>query len=108
MWLWQWFLHVTGADDTSGTWYGFWSGFGSDIGEFAIAGALVGVIRRHNCQQKRCWRIGRHPFTNPDTGVIRLLCWKHHPDVSHKRLTGSLVKEMHARQLYLGKRPGRG
>ncbi len=48
--------HVLGLDQ-SGPWYGFWSGFGSDLGEFAI----VAVIWHHlNCHESRCWRIARH------------------------------------------------
>ena len=41
-------------------WYGFWSGFGSDLGELAIVGGLIAVVRRHNCEVHRCWRMGRH------------------------------------------------
>ena len=50
-------LHVLGIDDLSGRWYGFWSGFGSDLGEFAI----VAVVWHHlNCHEPGCWRIARH------------------------------------------------
>ena len=50
-------LHALGIDDTSGRWYAFWSGFGSDLGELAI----VGVLWHHlNCHWERCWRIARH------------------------------------------------
>jgi hypothetical protein len=55
-----WLLHVLGVDDVSGRWYGFWSGFGSDISELAIVGAVLGGYRKHNCHAKGCWRIGRH------------------------------------------------
>jgi hypothetical protein len=41
-----WFLHVTGTSDEQGPWYAFWSGFGSDIGEITIAGALIDMARR--------------------------------------------------------------
>lgn len=40
--------------------YNFWSGFGSDLTEFALIGALIGVYRKHNCHDKGCWRVGRH------------------------------------------------
>lgn len=40
--------------------YNFWSGFGSDLEEFAIIGAFVGVYHKHNCHDASCWRIGRH------------------------------------------------
>ena len=50
-------LHALGIDDTSGRWYAFWSGAGSDLGEVAI----VGVLWHHlNCHQARCWRVARH------------------------------------------------
>ena len=50
-------LHFFGIDDTSGRWYAFWSGFGSDLGELAIVGA---ILRHVNCHEKGCWRLGRH------------------------------------------------
>lgn len=55
-----WLLHVLGVDNVSGRWYGFWSGFGSDLGEAALLGAVYGAFRKHNCHESRCWRIGRH------------------------------------------------
>ena len=61
--IWHWFLHYTGSDNTAGVWYGFWSGFGSDIGEIALLAAVFGFFRHHNCHQKGCWRLG-HP--DPD------------------------------------------
>lgn len=35
-------LVFLGIDDVTGPWYAFWSGFGGDLGEFAIA---FGIIR---------------------------------------------------------------
>ena len=55
-----WLLHVLGVDNEAGHWYAFWSGFGSDLGEVALVGAVLGGYRKHNCHQRRCWRIGRH------------------------------------------------
>lgn len=50
-------LRILGVDDPSGPWYGFWSGFGSDLGEFA----LVATVWHHlNCHEKGCWRPARH------------------------------------------------
>ena len=68
-------LHALGIDNTSGRWYAFWSGFGSDLGELAIVGGLLAVVRRHNCEVHRCWRMGRH--RTPDGHMV---CRKHHPD----------------------------
>ena len=35
-----WFQVHTGINNESGSYYGFWSGFGSDIEEFGILGAI--------------------------------------------------------------------
>ena len=72
----SWLLHVLGVDNVSGRWYGFWSGFGSDIGEVVIIGALVSVYRKHNCHAKGCWRLARHPVE----GTPYVVCRRHHPD----------------------------
>lgn len=55
-----WLLHVLGVDNEAGRWYAFWSGFGSDMSEVALLGALGALFKRHNCHERRCWRIGRH------------------------------------------------
>lgn len=54
--VWHWILHITGADNVSGQWYGFWSGFGSDL---PIFGAIAIFLHHHNCAEPRCWRIGK-------------------------------------------------
>lgn len=68
--------HILGLDNASGCWYLFWSGFGADISELAIVGAIVGLLRKHNCHARRCWRIGR--FTVAGTAFV--VCGRHHPD----------------------------
>lgn len=51
------FLHVLHGDG-----YQWWSGAGSDLGELTLVGIALGVVRHHNCHQRRCWRPGhRHP-----------------------------------------------
>lgn len=82
----------------SGPWYGFWSGFGSDLAELAIIGGLVTVYRRHNCEVHGCWRLGRHR-----TEAGHMVCRRHHPD---GHLTAEAVRAAH--HLYLGKQPGKG
>jgi hypothetical protein len=62
---WRWFLHYTGSDNPSGPWYGFWSGFGSDLGEVTLIGAVLAGARHRNCHFKGCWRLG-HP--DPEHG----------------------------------------
>lgn len=70
--LWHWIEVHTGTVNEGGPYYGFFSGFGSDIGELAIIGGVITVVRRHNCHQKGCWRLGVHT-----TGKGHLLCKKH-------------------------------
>lgn len=65
MHVWAWFLHHFGIDNTAGPWYGFWSGFGSDLQEFAIFSALIVGLRHKNCRVKGCWRMGH---ADPDHG----------------------------------------
>jgi hypothetical protein len=72
MGVWHWFLTVTGTNNTSGLWYGWWSGFASDLPEFAI---LLLVWRRINCHAKTCWRIGLHHVD----GTPYVTCRRHHP-----------------------------
>jgi hypothetical protein len=75
MFMWHWFLHYTGTNNTSGPWYGFWSGFGSDLGEFAIVGGMFALVRKHTCEVHGCWRLGRHT-----TAAGHAVCRRHHPD----------------------------
>lgn len=75
--VWHWFLEVTGSNNTSGTWYGFWSGFGSDLGEFAILGGLISIYRQHVCHVNGCWRLGRHKVD----GTPYTTCHRHHPEL---------------------------
>ena len=68
-----WFLHLTGADNLSGPYYGEWSGFLSDLGEIALIGAAWSIIRKHNCHVKGCWKLSRHQVGD------YAVCSKHHP-----------------------------
>ncbi len=86
--VWWWVEVHTGTVNESGPWYGFFSGFGSDIGEVAIIGGLVTVYRRHNCEVHGCWRIGRH-----QTAGGHHVCRRHHPD---DHLTHQDVLDAHA------------
>lgn len=49
--IWDWLLNVTGINYGQNNFathmYNFWSGFGSDITEFAVIGALVTIYRHH-------------------------------------------------------------
>ena len=43
-----------------GPYYGFWSGFGSDIGEVTLIAGIGAVVHHHNCHNRGCWRLGKH------------------------------------------------
>lgn len=53
-------LYVHLGISGTGPWYGFWSGFGSDLGEVVIVGGIVTLVRKHTCHEPGCWRISRH------------------------------------------------
>lgn len=71
--LWHLFLHLTGSDNVSGPWYGFWSGFAGDI---PVLGIGVVLWRRHNCHEPGCWRIQFRAHPDDEGHVV---CRKHHP-----------------------------
>lgn len=61
--------------------YGFWSGFGSDLGEYVLVGTFLGHLallwRVHTCHGR--WWCWRHPHFELD-GTPYKLCAIHHPD----------------------------
>lgn len=79
----HWLTVHTGSENMPGTApnYNFWSGFGSDLGEYTIAAGLfghVGVLwRTHTCH--RYWWCWRHPHHQLE-GTPYMLCRHHHPD----------------------------
>jgi len=79
--IWHWFLTVSGTNNTSGLWYGFWSGFGSDLTEFAILGSIFVVYKNHKCPS--CWRVGRVAVE----GTPYKTCHKHSTIESHESIT---------------------
>ena len=87
----HWLAVHTGTVNEPGPYYGFWSGFGSDIGEIALIGAVLGIFRKHNCEVKGCWRLARH-----ETAAGHKVCRKHHPDISNKAPTNQEVIDAHA------------
>ena len=48
----------------------------SDIGEVAIIGGVITLLRKHDCHEPGCWRLGRVHVDDKGT----LSCWHHHPD----------------------------
>ena len=101
-----WFLHArqvghwlqvhTGTVNEPGPYYGFWSGFGSDIAEFGMLGAigtaLYQLVRKVNCHEPGCWLIGTHPAA----GGQFMLCYRHHPDYMGKKPAHELIHRLHA------------
>ena len=79
-WLYHNFFSVSNG------WYGFWSGFGSDLGELAI---ILAIWKKLNCHVDGCKRIGLHHVA----GGHYIVCRRHHPDVSNAGVT---VEHVHA------------
>lgn len=74
LWIPDWFWHPL-----AGKGYQFWSGIGSDLGEYTIALALIGGLvrsyRQHVCHVETCHRLAWHP----DPGHGHPVCKRHHP-----------------------------
>jgi hypothetical protein len=91
----HWLAVHTGTVNEPGPYYGFWSGFGSDIAEFGILGAIgTGIyqlVKKYNCHEPGCWRVGTHPAA----GGQFLLCYRHHPDYHGEKLTHDLIVRIH-------------
>jgi hypothetical protein len=91
----HWLGVHTGTVNESGPYYGFWSGFGSDLAEFGILGAIgTGIyqlVKKYNCHEPGCWRVGTHPAV----GGQFLLCYRHHPDFQGVKPTHDVIERMH-------------
>lgn len=89
----HWLAVHTGTVNESGPYYGFWSGFGSDLGELTLVAAVgTGVytgVKKANCHAKGCWRVGHYPLE----GTPYHLCAKHHPDVPQGGATHEQILE---------------
>ena len=84
-WFWahglqHWLAIHTGTDNEPGPYYGFWSGFGSDLGEYVIVASLVSTLalhwRTHTCHYTWwCWRRPNHQVGD----TSHFICSHHHP-----------------------------
>jgi len=76
---WYWIVHTLGVDFGvhygSWVWYNFWSGFGSDLQEFAIIGLAYGAFHKMNCHSPGCPWVGKYPAVE---GNGWHYCKKHH------------------------------
>jgi hypothetical protein len=100
-----WLLHLPHLSDwvrvhlgiinEAGPYYAFWSGFGSDLAEISVLGAIgTGVyqqVKKFNCHQPGCWRVGNHPAA----GGQFMLCYRHHPDYQGRRPDADLIERLH-------------
>jgi hypothetical protein len=95
----HWLQVHSGTVNEPGPYYGFWSGFGSDLAEFSILGAVgtavYQLVKKYNCHEPGCWRIGNHPAA----GGQFLLCYRHHPDYRGKRPTHEVIERLHRQHL---------
>jgi hypothetical protein len=95
----HWLQVHTGTINEAGPYYGFWSGIGSDIEEFGILGAIgAGIyqlVKKHNCHEPGCWRVGQHPAA----GGQFLLCYRHHPDYQGRKPNHELIQRLHREHL---------
>ena len=94
-----WLQVHTGTINESGPYYGFWSGFGSDIEEFGILGAvgaaIYQLVKKYNCHEPRCWRIGQYSAADGQF----LLCYRHHPEYHGEKPTHELIERLHHEHL---------
>jgi len=90
--LFHWFEVHTGTVNESGPYYGFWSGFGSDIGEATLIVGVWAAWRHHNCHVKGCIRLGR-----PVDGTPYVACPRHHPahEGSKRNISKSTIDAAH-------------
>lgn len=88
-----WLQVHTGTVNEPGPYYGFFSGFGSDITEITLLGGIIVIGRRFNCHTTRCWRIGRHHVA----GGQYLICGRHFRAVTcaPKKVTVEHLQEVH-------------
>ena len=89
----RWFEIHTGTVNESGPYYGFWSGFGSDIGEATLIAGVFAAWRHHSCHVRGCARLGRQV-----EGTPYLACPRHHPDHKGARRSVSLATIHAARE----------
>jgi len=91
----HWLAVHTGTINETGPYYGFWSGFGSDLAEFGVIGAIATgtyqLVKRYNCHEPGCWRVGTHPAA----GGQFHLCYRHHPDFQGQKPTHEMIAQLH-------------
>jgi hypothetical protein len=87
---WWWIEVHTGTVNEPGPYYGFFSGFGSDIAELTLVGGAIALYKGHTCHVDRCWRLKRHRVD----GTPYEVCRKHHPAVPDQ-VTAGHIRQAH-------------
>lgn len=93
--IWLWFAIHTGTYNESGPYYGFFSGFGSDITELALLAGAIGLYHRHNCAVPKCPRLARKHWEVKGTPLRT--CHRHATKEWH-RLLAKQYKRDHKEQ----------
>lgn len=88
----------TGTVNEPGPYYGFFSGFGSDLGEVVLIGGVVTIVlgawHKLNCHNEKCYRIGIHHVA----GGQYVVCRKHHNQITgtlHRKLSTEFLRLAH-------------
>ena len=87
----HWLAVHTGTVNESGPWYGFWSGFGSDLGEVTLLGAIIATYKHKNCHTRHCWRLAKHEVE----GTPYKVCRRCHPTIADKSPTRADIHAAH-------------
>ncbi len=94
----HWLYVHLGLAGGNSPWYLFPSGWGGNLAiVFSVLAAPVLLWRKHNCGVRWCWRIARHDYPDPVTGMIHPLCRRHHPAHPGKPVTAAELREHHHR-----------
>jgi hypothetical protein len=83
---------LVGSRDSTGGWYGTWSGFGGALPDIALVTAACGWYLQHSCHDHpTCLRWGKYEAAG---GLFRL-CRKHHPDMDGHRPDREMIHRLH-------------
>lgn len=98
---WHWLIHVAGIDYGlpygTWSWYNAYSGIGGALPDVLMVTGLVAWYWHRTCHRRRCWRPGRHDFTDQATGLTWRLCARDHPDHPGHPLTVHHIARIHER-----------
>jgi hypothetical protein len=96
--FWWWCEVHLGIHSEAPPYYAFWSGFGSDLGEYLIVWGIFHGLYMHwrfiNCHEPWCPRILRHR----SAGGIYGYCTRHQP--GHEKFGGKMPPREHRVRLH--------